>query len=118
MVRLPGGARRHWRLCPSCAAIEATDPIRRSPFSPFPVGFTVCSLLEHELYKKHCSIGDLVRPMMMKRTRRWHWLVFCRCVPLADLSRQTNRAFASALNYFFVQCLLDSTFMFRMLQCQ
>ena len=31
------------------------------------------SLLEHEVYKKHCSILDLVRPMMMKRTRRWHW---------------------------------------------
>jgi len=30
------------------------------------------SLLEHEIYKKHCSILDLVRPMMMKRTRRWH----------------------------------------------
>ena len=30
------------------------------------------SLLEHEVYKKHCSVADLVRPMMMKRTRRWH----------------------------------------------
>ena len=29
------------------------------------------SLLEHELYKKHSSVGDLDRPMM-KRTRRWH----------------------------------------------
>ena len=38
------------------------------------------SLLEHEVYKKHCSIVDLVRPMLMKRTRRWHWLVFCWCL--------------------------------------
>ena len=30
------------------------------------------SLLEHEVYKKYCSIADLVRPMLMKRTRRWH----------------------------------------------
>jgi hypothetical protein len=29
-----------------------------------------------------------------------------------DLSRQTNRPFASALNYFSIQCLLDSTFIF------
>ena len=56
------------------------------------------SLLKHEAYKKHCSILDLVRPMMMKRTRRWHWLVFCQRVSFADLSRQTNRPFASALN--------------------
>jgi hypothetical protein len=34
------------------------------------------SLLEHEVYKKHSSVGDLVRTMMMKRSRRWHWLVF------------------------------------------
>jgi hypothetical protein len=38
------------------------------------------SLLKHEVYKKHCSIVDLVRPMLMKRTRRWHWLVFCWCL--------------------------------------
>jgi hypothetical protein len=36
----------------------------------------VWSLLEHKVYKKHCSVVDLVRPMMMRRTRRWHWLVF------------------------------------------
>jgi hypothetical protein len=30
------------------------------------------SLLEHEVYKKHCSVVDLVSPMLMKRTRRWH----------------------------------------------
>jgi hypothetical protein len=48
---------------------EATDPIRRSPFSPFPIRFTVWSLLEHEVYKKQSSIGDLVSPMMLKRTR-------------------------------------------------
>jgi hypothetical protein len=72
------------------------------------------SLLEHEVYKKHCSVSDLVRPMMMKRTRRWHWLVFYRRVSLVDLCRQTNRPFASALNYFSVQCLLDSTFLFHM----
>jgi hypothetical protein len=30
------------------------------------------SLLEHEVYKKHYSVSDLVRPMMIKRTRRWH----------------------------------------------
>ena len=63
------------------------------------------SLLEHEVYKKHCSILDLVRPMMMKRTRRWHWLVFYRCMSLADLSRQTNRPFVSALNYFLCPVL-------------
>ena len=74
------------------------------------------SLLEHEVYKKHCSVSDVVRPMMMKRIRRWHWLVFCRHVSLADLSMQINRPFASALNYFFVQCLFDSTFLFCMLQ--
>ena len=34
------------------------------------------SLLEHEVYKKHCSVADLVRPMLMKRIRKWHWLVF------------------------------------------
>ena len=38
------------------------------------------SLLEHELYKKHSSIWDLVRPMMMKRNRMWHYLVFCWCL--------------------------------------
>jgi hypothetical protein len=38
------------------------------------------SLLEHEVYKKHCSIADLVRSMLMKRTKRWHWLVFCWCL--------------------------------------
>jgi hypothetical protein len=38
------------------------------------------SLLEYELYKKHSSVGDLVKPMMMKRTRRWHWLVFYWCL--------------------------------------
>ena len=26
------------------------------------------------------ALKDLVRPMMMKRSRRWHWLVFCRCL--------------------------------------
>jgi hypothetical protein len=51
------------------------------------------SLLKHEVYKKHCSILDLVRLMMMKRTRRWHWLVFCWCVSLANLSWQTNKRF-------------------------
>jgi hypothetical protein len=35
------------------------------------------SLLEHEVYKKHSNIRDLVRPIMMKTSRRWHWLVFC-----------------------------------------
>ena len=86
------------------------------------------SLLQHEVYMKHCSIADLVRTMLMKRTRRWHWLVFCWCLGflhmfsvltinacvqlgllivkcLLDytyLSRQTYRPFASALNYFFV----------------
>ena len=63
------------------------------------------SLLEHEVYKKTCSVVDLVRPMMMKRTRRWHWLVFCQRVSLVDLSRQTNRPFASTLNYFFYPML-------------
>ena len=63
------------------------------------------SLLEHEVYKKHCIVSDLVRPMMMKRTRRWHWLVFYRHASLADQSRQTNRPFASALNYFFCSVL-------------
>jgi hypothetical protein len=66
------------------------------------------SLFEHEVYKKHCSVSDLVRPMVMKKTRRWHWLVFWRCVSLVDLSRQTNKPFASALNYFFLYnaCLI------------
>ena len=41
---LPGGARRHWRPCQSRAAAEATDPIRMSPVSPFPVHFTVLVL--------------------------------------------------------------------------
>jgi phosphatidate phosphatase PAH1 len=50
---------------------EMTDPICRSPFSPFHVRFTDWSLLEIEVYKKHCSVSDLVRPMMMKRIRRW-----------------------------------------------
>ena len=70
------------------------------------------SLLEHEVYKKHYSIGDLVRPMMMKRTRRWHWLVFCQRVSLADLSRQTNRPFTSALNYFLSSACLILHFYF------
>jgi hypothetical protein len=35
------------------------------------------SLLQREVYKKYCSVADLVRPMLTKRTRRWHWLVFC-----------------------------------------
>jgi hypothetical protein len=26
---------------------------------------------EHEVCKKHSSVGDLVRLMMIKRTRRW-----------------------------------------------
>jgi hypothetical protein len=81
--------------------------------------------------------------MLMKRIRRWHWLVFCWCLGflhmfnaltvnvcvqqgllilkcLLDytyLSRQTYRPFASALNHFSVQCLLDSIFLFHMLQC-
>ena len=38
------------------------------------------SLLEHEVYKKHCSVVDLVRPMLMKRIRGRHWLVFCWCL--------------------------------------
>ena len=38
------GAQRHWRPCLLCAAVEAIDPIRRSPFSPFPVRFTVLVL--------------------------------------------------------------------------
>jgi hypothetical protein len=76
--------------------------------------------------------------MLMKRTRRWHWLVFCWCLGFlhmfsvltinvcvqlgllivkclldyTNLSRQTYKPFASALNYFSVQCLLDSTFYF------
>ena len=88
-------------------------------------------LLEHEVYKKQCSVADLVRPMMMKRIRRWHWLIFCWCLSflhmfsvltvnacvqlgmlivkcLLDytyLSRQTNKTFASALNYFFCPVL-------------
>ena len=101
------------------------------------------SLLEHKVYKKHCNIIDLVRPMLMKRTRRWHWLVFYWCLGflhmfnvltvnacvqlgllivkcLLDytyLSRQTYRPFASTLNYFFCPGLLDSTFLFHMLYC-
>jgi hypothetical protein len=59
------------------------------------------SLLEHEVYKKHRSVAHLVRPMMMKRTRRWHWLVFRQRVSLEGLSRQTNRP----LNYFFCTVL-------------
>ena len=71
---------------------------------------------------------------MMKRTRRWHWLVFCwylgflyifsfvsvnayvqlgllivKCLlDYTYLSRQTYRPFASALNYFFLSsaCLI------------
>ena len=42
--RLGGGSwwsTRHWHPCPLCATAEATDPIRRSPFSSFPVSFTV-----------------------------------------------------------------------------
>ena len=31
------------------------------------------SFLEHGVYKKYCSVTDLVRPMLMKRTKRWHW---------------------------------------------
>jgi hypothetical protein len=34
------------------------------------------SLLEHEVYKKYYRVADLVRPMMMKITMRWHWLFF------------------------------------------
>jgi hypothetical protein len=98
----------------------------------FPVASLFWSLLEHKVYKKHCSIADLVRPMMIKRTRRWHWLIFYWCLGflhmfsvltinacvqlgllivkcLLDytyLSRQTNRPFASALNYFFFPMLV------------
>ena len=89
------------------------------------------SLLENEVYKKHCSVVDLVRPMLMKRIRGRHWLVFCWCLGflhmfsvltinacvqlgllivkcLLDytyLSRQTYMPFASALNYFFYPVL-------------
>jgi hypothetical protein len=38
-----------------------------SPFFLFALLFW--SLLEHEVYKKHCSVTDLVRPMLMKRTK-------------------------------------------------
>ena len=62
-------------------------------------------LLEHEVYKKLYSIADPVRPMLMKRTRRWHYLVFYQRVSLVDLSRQTNMPFASTLNYFFCPVL-------------
>jgi hypothetical protein len=41
---LPSGALWHWRPCPSCATAEATDMIRKSPFSPFPVRFTILVL--------------------------------------------------------------------------
>ena len=111
-MSLPDGAQRHWHQCPSCAVVEATDPIRRSPFSLFLFTSLVWSLLEHDVYKKHCSVSDLVRPMMMKRTRRWHWLVSYRRVSLADLSRQTNMPFASALNNFLSSACLILHFCF------
>jgi hypothetical protein len=38
------------------------------------------SLLECEACKKYSRVGDLVRTMMMKRSRRWHWLVFYWCL--------------------------------------
>jgi hypothetical protein len=44
-------------------------------------------LLEHEVYKKHCSVSNLVRLMLMKRTMRCYWLVFFLRVSLADPSR-------------------------------
>jgi hypothetical protein len=44
------------------------------------------SLLQHEVYNKHSSVGDLVRPMMMKKLGAgtgWFSavvLVFCTCL--------------------------------------
>jgi hypothetical protein len=81
------------------------------------------SLLEHEVYKKHCSIVDLVRPMLMKRKVAMigflHMfsvltvnayvqlnLLIIKCLlDYTYLSRQTYRHFASALNYFFYPVL-------------
>ena len=62
---LAGGARWHWRLCPLCVVAEATDPIHRSPFSHLFLFVSLFwSLLEHEVYKKHSSIRDLVKLMI------------------------------------------------------
>ena len=80
------------------------------------------SLLEHQVYNKYSSVRDMVRPMMMKRIWRWHWLVFCWCLGFSAqvlcsvlivkclldytyLSRKTYRPFTSALNYFFCPVL-------------
>ena len=44
MAGLAGGARWHWHLCLLCAVAEVTDLVCRSPFSPFPVCFTILVL--------------------------------------------------------------------------
>jgi hypothetical protein len=77
------------------------------------------SFLEHEVYKKHCSVVDLVRPMLIKRNValigflhmfsvltanayvQLGLLIFKCLLDYTYLSRQTYRPFASALNYFF-----------------
>ena len=71
------------------------------------------SLLEHEVYKKHCSVGDLVRPMMLKRIRSWHWLVFCSCLGFLHMfSVLTVNAYVQ-LGLLIVKWLLDYTYLSR-----
>ena len=71
------------------------------------------SLLEHEVYKKHCSIPYRVRPMMMKRTRRWHWLVFCWCLGFLHMFYVLTVNACVQLGLLIVKCLLDYSYLSR-----
>ena len=70
-------------------------------------------LLEHEVYKKYSSVGDLVRPMMMKRSRRWHWLVFCQCLSFLHMFSILTINACVQLGLLIVKCLLDYTYLSR-----
>ena len=67
------------------------------------------SLLENEVYKKHCSIADLVRPILMERTRRWHWLIFCWCLGFLHMFNVLTINACVQLSMLIVKCFLDYT---------
>jgi hypothetical protein len=51
--------------------------------------------------------------MLMKRTKRWHWLVFCWCLSFMHIfSVLTVNAYVQ-LGLLIVKCLLDYTYLSR-----
>ena len=102
---LPSGAWWHWCLCLSCAMAEAIDPNCRSPFSPFPIRFTILVL---------AWIWGIQETLLCCRSgRRWHWLVFCWCLGFLHIFIVLTINVYVQLGLLIVKCLLDYTYLSR-----